>query len=354
MQSLSVTTPHGSYPVHLGCGAVGVLPELIRSGGYDAVWVLVDEHTRSLCWPRLSFLGLSEDQVLEIPSGERHKTLETCRALWSAMLRGRATRNALLINLGGGVIGDLGGFVAATFKRGIDFVQVPTTLLAQVDASIGGKVGVDYEGVKNTLGVFAPPVAVVADPVFLETLPYRELRAGFAEMLKHALIADAAQWERLAQLPADLSGVDWAELLLPSLRIKQGFVEADPWEKNIRRALNFGHTLGHALESWSLADRERPLLHGEAVALGMIGETGLSVAHAGLAPSAAEHIREVVERFFPLVGEGLFPPVGPGMETLLPYLWQDKKNRADLIGWVLLENIGQYRMVYLPPDPGRK
>jgi 3-dehydroquinate synthase len=354
MQTLSVSTPHGSYPVHLGRGAVAALPELIRAGDYDTVWVLVDEHTRSLCWPRLSFLGLSEDQVLEIPSGERHKTLETCRALWSAMLQGRATRKALLINLGGGVIGDLGGFVAATFKRGIDFVQVPTTLLAQVDASIGGKVGVDFEGVKNTLGVFAPPVAVVADPVFLETLPHRERRAGFAEMLKHALIADAAQWEQLAQLPVNLAGVDWPELLLPSLRIKQRFVEVDPWEKNVRKALNFGHTLGHALESWSLATSERPLLHGEAVALGMIGEARLSVEHAGLAPSVAEHIREVVERFFPLVGEGLFPPEAPGIEILLPYLRQDKKNKADCIGWVLLEHIGQYRLAYLTPNVVKK
>ncbi len=346
MERLSVNSPHGPYPVHIGPGAVTALSDLIRSGGHDAVFVLVDENTRRHCLPKLPAEVLSRARVLEIPSGERHKTLETCQRLWSELLAHRATRHALLVNLGGGVIGDLGGWVAASYKRGIAFVQVPTTPLAQVDASIGGKLGIDFEGIKNAVGTFASPVAVLADPDFFGTLPRRELRAGFAEMLKHALIADPEQWESLSRLPDDLGGVDWTAHLRPSLEIKKAFVEKDPSEKGPRKALNFGHTLGHALESWALA-QDRPLLHGEAVALGMIGEARLSVPYAGLPEPTARHIQQTIERFFPLAAEGLVPQELPRMGALRPFLSQDKKNLGDRIGWVLLEKIGRWRAVEL-------
>lgn len=335
-----VTSPTGDYPLHLGEAALPALARLAHGGEFDDIFVLVDENTRRHCLPHLAFLGLKADRILEIPAGESHKNLDTCHWLWARLLEKQATRKALLLNLGGGVIGDLGGFVAATYKRGIAFVQVPTTLLSQVDASIGGKLGVDFFGVKNAIGLFGTPKAVCIEPLFLQTLPPRELRAGFAEMLKHALIADLRQWETLSALPADLSDVSWPDLLEASLFIKKEIVGIDPYEQGPRKALNFGHTIGHALESWSFAN-PRPLLHGEAVALGMIGEAWLSVRHAGLEPSLALQIEQTIGRFFPLEAEGFFPKGKPDWATLLPWMLQDKKNEAGKIGVALLRDIGE-------------
>lgn len=321
------------------------LLSLVAEGNYTKIAVLVDNNTYRHCLPY--FLQSIDFEVvaIEIPAGELHKSLETCRFIWSEMMRLGLDRRSLLINLGGGVVGDMGGFCAATYLRGIAFVQVPTTLLSQVDASVGGKVAIDFNGVKNSIGVFQNPKAVLVDPTFLKTLPLTEIRSGFAEVFKHALIADAEQWHNLQQIN-DLMVVDWAALLASSLAIKQRIVEEDPTEKGIRKALNFGHTIGHAVESVSLgiADQSlitnhQSLLHGEAVALGIICESWLSHKLLRLSVAELDEIVAFVKRFYPPypLSEKDFPPIFDLMK-------KDKKNVGGRINFTLLPAIGEARI----------
>jgi 3-dehydroquinate synthase len=193
-----------SYSIFTGSISENIIASGIDVSSYSSVFILVDENTHEHCWPYLmySVSGLEHAEVIEIPSGEENKVLEICYHIWNTLSEVNADRKALMINLGGGVIGDMGGFAASTYKRGIDFIQIPTTLLSQVDASVGGKLGIDFEGYKNQIGVFNKPKAVFVDVSFLETLDERNMRSGFAEMLKHALIADAKQWEKLKQIKA--------------------------------------------------------------------------------------------------------------------------------------------------------
>jgi len=263
------------------------LGHFLKERVFSRIFVLVDERTALHCLPLLADV-LGSAAVLKIPSGEIHKNLATCSTVWAALMDAGAGRDALLVNVGGGVIGDMGGFCAATYKRGIAFVQIPTTLLSQVDASIGGKLGIDFHQVKNSIGVFANPGAVFVDPAFLGTLPPAELRSGFAEIIKHALIADAGQWESLKGRN-DLFNVPSEETIVASLNIKQAIVTQDPTEKGLRKALNFGHTIGHAVESVSL-DGPNPLLHGEAVAVGMVCEAFLSWKKGFLAQTDLDEI----------------------------------------------------------------
>lgn len=246
---------------------------------------------------------------------ETLKTLPSCEAIWQAMFEARLDRKALVVNLGGGVVGDMGGFCAATYKRGVDFIQIPTTLLAMTDAAIGGKLGVDFQGAKNAVGVFQYPAAVFIDPVFLKTLPARELRSGFAEVIKHALIGDRALWKKIQSMPAgSLAATNWGGLLADSIAVKTKIVAEDPREAGIRALLNFGHTIGHALESYFLKTAE-PLTHGEAVAIGMLCEC----------PDAAE-LAETILHFFPHrhIPETAFPDLWKLME-------QDKKNASGTV-----------------------
>jgi 3-dehydroquinate synthase len=335
----------------------GPLRALVAAGNYTKVAVLVDNNTYRHCFPY--FLQNIDFEVvaIEIPAGELHKGLDTCRFIWSEMMRLGLDRRSLLINLGGGVVGDMGGFCAATYLRGIDFVQVPTTLLSQVDASVGGKLAIDFNGVKNSIGVFQNPVAVLVDLAFLKTLPLTELRSGFAEVFKHALIADAAQWRELQQI-TDLLAVDWAKFLAPSLSIKQRIVEEDPTEKGIRKALNFGQTIGHAVESLSLgirysvldiegsndANTQYPipntqLTHGEAVAFGIVCEAWLSHKILGLSAVELDEIVAFVKRFYPHwpLAEEDFPAVFDLMK-------KDKKNVGGRINFTLLPKIGEARI----------
>ncbi len=323
----------------------GPLRALVAAGKYTKIAVLVDNNTYRLCFPY--FLQNTDFEVvaIKIPAGELHKGLDTCRFIWSEMMRHGLDRRSLLINLGGGVIGDMGGFCAATYLRGIDFVQVPTTLLSQVDASVGGKLAIDFNGVKNSIGVFQNPKAVLVDPTFLKTLPLTEIRSGFAEVFKHALIADAEHWHNLQQIH-DLMVVDWAAFLAPSLSIKKLILEKDPTEKCIRKALNFGHTIGHAVESVSLgiADQSpitnhQSLLHGEAVALGIICEAWLSNKMLGLSATELDEIVAFVKRFYPHwpLAEEDFPAVFDIMK-------KDKKNVGGRINFTLLPAIGKARI----------
>ena len=309
------------------------LRQLVRKGDYTKIALLTDENTKRHCLPLVLQAFDFEINVVEIPSGEQHKSLDTCSFVWQEMNRLGLDRRSLLINLGGGVIGDMGGFCAATYLRGIDFVQMPTTLLAQVDASIGGKLGIDFQYLKNNIGVFKNPKAVFVEPVFLKTLPARQTRSGFAEIIKHALIADAGLWAQLQSI-TDLATVGWAALLAPSLAIKKRVVEEDPHEKGIRKTLNFGHTIGHAVESFSFK-KEKPLLHGEAVAIGMVSEAFLSHKLAGLPLAALHSIAQFILRFYepyPL-GEKDFP-------ELLGLMKMDKKNVGGRINFTLISPIG--------------
>lgn len=277
------------YQIWVGSVGEG-LSEFLRTHRYSRIFVLMDENTASFCFPLLPAEVLSEAVPIRIQSGEIHKNIETCQEIWSALMQAGADRNALLINLGGGVIGDMGGFCASTYKRGIDFVQVPTTLLSQVDASIGGKLGIDFQQIKNSIGVFANPRAVFVDTRFLYSLSARERRSGFAEIIKHALIVDKSQWV-LLKGRADLYDVPVEELIVASLRIKKAVVEEDPFERGLRKALNFGHTIGHAIESLAL-EGSNPLLHGEAIAVGMLCESFLSWKKGFLGEEALEEISD--------------------------------------------------------------
>ncbi|PHN04620.1 3-dehydroquinate synthase [Flavilitoribacter nigricans] len=327
------TLPLQDYNIYVG-DFDQRLSDWLAEKVYSRLLIIVDQNTKMHCWPLLEpVVSAYQHSLIEIPAGEDHKHLETCQQIWQTMMEARADRRSLTIDLGGGVIGDMGGFCASTFKRGMDFVQMPTTLLSQVDASIGGKLGIDFMQVKNSIGVFRNPQAVYIDPRFLRTLSARELRSGFAEIIKHSLIADREQWEELRQI-SDLGKVDWPKLIVPSLRIKQRIVEIDPFERGLRKALNFGHTIGHAVEGHAL-ETDAPLLHGEAIAVGMIAETYLSHRQLDLSAEALETITDFIRRIYEPVA--LDPATFP---ELLRLMSNDKKNESQAINFSLLPAAG--------------
>mgnify|MGYP002623885515 CR=1 FL=1 len=314
------------------------LKELLSGCNYSKIFVLVDENTKKHCLPLLKpFLLAFDHTIIQIPSGELHKNIETCQLIWQQMMEAKADRKSLTINLGGGVIGDMGGFCASTFKRGMDFIQIPTTLLSQVDASIGGKLGIDFMQVKNSIGLFKNPMAVFVDPVFLKTLPGRELRSGFAELIKHSLIADAEQWEHIRTIE-DLNEVNWTELIVPSLEIKKRIVEEDPFEHGLRKALNFGHTIGHAIEGHVL-ESDRPLLHGEAVAIGMICEAFLSHKRLNLPLTDLDRISRFILKTY-----GYYPLNKADFEPFIQLMYNDKKNEGGQINFSMIRSPGQVRV----------
>lgn len=301
---------------------------------YTQVAVLVDENTKKYCYPLISPY-LPTHVLVEIKSGEEHKTLQTCVEVWRQLTEHHFDRKSVLLNVGGGVIGDLGGFCASTYKRGIDFYQIPTTLLAQVDASVGGKVGIDFMRYKNHLGVFNLPKSVLIYPPFIETLSERELRSGFAEVLKHCLIADRAAWEEITQ--KDVTEQDWQKIIPHSVQIKSHIVEQDPKEKGLRKILNFGHTVGHAVESYFLEKGEsEKLLHGEAIAVGMIAESYLSHLKMGL---SLEEVHQISEYFLKVYGKVKIDKTT--IEKILTLMLQDKKNESSSIRFALLSEIGK-------------
>lgn len=301
------------------------------------VFFLVDENTHENCLVRLvpELPSLGEYEVLEVPPGEESKSIEIVYHLWSSLLELEADRHSVLINVGGGMITDLGGFVASTYKRGIDFANVPTSLLAMVDAAIGGKTGIDVGGAKNVAGTFSSSKGLFLIPDFLETLPERETISGFAEMVKHALISGSS-WEAISAMsPLEL----WSrpDEVRASMQVKIDTVESDPLESGPRKYLNFGHTFGHAIESHFLSTQpESPLLHGEAIAIGMWLEVELSVYAAGLDRSIASKIQEFLVNTFP-------KPELPesSWDDLLLWLSHDKKNKGGIPQFVLLENLGK-------------
>jgi 3-dehydroquinate synthase len=248
----------------------------LAENSYSHIAVIADEHTNKYCLPKIKSLLPAKFTKVIIKSGEEHKTIETCARIWDAMTKANMDRHALVINLGGGVIGDMGGFCASTYKRGIDFIQIPTTLLAQVDASVGGKLGIDFQHYKNHIGVFQLPKMVLIDPEFIQTLPEREKLSGYAEIIKHCLIRDEEKWEEISN--KGFEDINFADLISHSVEIKKAVVAEDPKEAGLRKILNFGHTLGHAVETYLLNLGKRRILHGEAIAVGMIMEA--FIAHS--------------------------------------------------------------------------
>jgi 3-dehydroquinate synthase len=303
-----------------------------NSSDYDKVAVLVDENTRLHCLPLVQNV-IKPTDIIEIESGEEKKTLDTCVRIWKKLTDKHYERKSLLVNLGGGVIGDMGGFCAATYKRGIDFINIPTTLLSQVDASVGGKLGIDFLGFKNHIGTFELPRKVFIDTKFLKTLPGRELRSGFAEVIKHCLIADKDYWEIVSNV--DFKDQNWPDIVNHSVKVKNEVVEEDPFEKGRRKILNFGHTIGHAIESYFLQKDEQRLLHGEAIAAGMICEAYLSEKFCTLPESSVKSIENYIIKTFDHIRISK-----EDIDEITILCLQDKKNEKGIINFSLLEEIG--------------
>lgn len=317
------------------------------------LFVLTDSHTTEYCLPLLAeFIGDMPYHLLTLEAGERSKTLTSVQRVWDFLLQHRATREALLINLGGGMITDLGGFAAATYMRGIRFVNIPTTLLAMVDASSGGKTGIDYNGIKNGIGTFTQPLATLIHPNFLRTLPATELLSGFAEMLKHALIASPEEWIRLLQLAQEelpqaqfVAALSKRGLLHNSIAIKEQVVAQDPREAGMRKILNFGHTVGHAIESAALENSLQPSTfnlqptpsHGYCVLWGMVAEVYLSVVHAGCPREVLQQLTQIMLQWY-----GRPQCDCKQREQLIQRMYQDKKNEANTLpNFTLLRAVGE-------------
>ena len=320
---------------------VAELQRLMEDIRPDRTFILTDETTHRLCLPRLlETAGLPGGaQPIVIGSTDTHKTPESLMHVWQSLSNGGASRHSLLINLGGGMVTDLGGFAAATFKRGIRFVNIPTTLLAMVDAAVGGKTGINFNGLKNEVGSFCEADAVLVDTEFLRTLDHENLCSGYAEMLKHALLESRTMWAEHLQF--DLGAPDYArlqDLVAQSIATKQRIVTVDPHEHGLRKALNLGHTVGHAFESLAL-EQERPVLHGYAVAWGLLCELFLSAAHTGFP-------QEVMRQTVAFIREhyGTFAFTCKDYEALYRFMLHDKKNVGGEINFTLLAGIGDIRL----------
>lgn len=316
------------------------IEHLISNFSHDKVFLLSDETAYENCFPKIKdVVGLSEERTVIIPSGDDNKGIETLSKVWHLLSHGGADRKSLLITLGGGMPCDLGGFAASTFKRGIQFINIPTTLLAQVDASIGGKTGINFEGFKNEVGVFNQASAVLIETSFLDTLDGENIISGFAEMIKHAFIYSADKWDELKNY--DIFNPDYEqlkELVADSIRIKDHFVQNDPTENHIRKALNFGHTYGHAFESLAMHEG-RSILHGYAVAFGMICELYLSHVRLGFPMPLVMDIANKLESIF-----GHFDFTKDHFDELYQLMTHDKKNESNKINFTLLENIGKIQI----------
>ena len=322
---------------------------------HDRIFVLTDENTLTHCWPVISnYYCLKNAQVITIGASDTNKTLETVSQVWQALINGGATRHSCLINLGGGMVTDLGGFAASTFKRGINFINIPTTLLAMVDASVGGKTGFNFAGLKNEIGVFNDSKYVILDTQFLKTLDQENLLSGYAEMLKHALISKETMWTQ--HVAFDVEALNTPEsleklqaMLAESVEVKEHVVKEDPYEQGIRKALNFGHTFGHAFESWSMIRAHQPstlnpqpstlLFHGYAVAFGIICELYLSAIKCGFPTDKMHQTVAFIRENY-----GRLTITCDDYPTLIQLMQHDKKNTSGLINFTLLEDIGRIRI----------
>lgn len=330
-------SPSSQAPVFYSEKAYAKLNEYICQANHSALFILVDSNTHQHCLSR--FLQRLETnnsfEIIEMEAGEESKNIETCSGIWSTLSELGADRKSLMINLGGGVVTDLGGFVGSTFKRGIAYINVPTTLLSMVDASVGGKTGVDLGNLKNQIGVITQPEMVLIDSKYLNSLPANEMRSGLAEILKHGLITSETYWKKATSLQ-ELSLDDLDGLISESVSIKTNVVQQDPREENQRKTLNFGHTFGHAIESYFLTHSEKSkLLHGEAVAVGMLMATFISTKITGF---PEEKLTSIIEKIL-----DIFPKIDleeSDFEKIIDLLKFDKKNTHGNINFVLLKDIG--------------
>ena len=309
------------------------LATFFAQNDYSHIAILVDEFTNKYCLPIIQDLLPTNFTKILIKSGEHHKNLATCERVWDRMTQANMDRHSLLVNLGGGVIGDLGGFCASTYKRGIDFIQIPTTLLAQVDASVGGKLGIDFHGLKNHIGVFQLPKAVLIDPKFIDTLSIQQKKSGFAEIIKHCLIRDEQEWNVIRQ--QSFEELDLSKLIAHSVAIKEAVVLEDPKEAGLRKILNFGHTLGHAIETYLLDKGKRKILHGEAIAIGMITEAFISHQRDLISLQELEEIESYLFENY-----GRVKLHAEEISKIISLTAQDKKNKGKEIRFSLLTGIG--------------
>lgn len=310
------------------------LTHILQQCSFDKLYVLTDEHTHTLCLPQLRD-SLPQANEIIIGAGDVHKTLDTLASVWQYLSEKGASRHSLLINLGGGMVTDLGGFAASTFKRGITYINIPTTLLAMVDAAVGGKTGINFNGLKNEIGVFSPAAYVILETEFLRSLDAQNFFSGYAEMLKHGLISTTEHWAEL--LAFDTEKIDYAELkdlVGRSVQVKEQIVAEDPLEHGIRKALNLGHTVGHAFESLALA-QQQPVLHGYAVAWGIVCELYLSHIKVGF---PAEKMRQTIQFIRQNYGSYLFDC--KQYDKLYELMKHDKKNTDGVINFTLLKQIG--------------
>ena len=306
---------------------------------HDRTFILVDETTERCCLPIVSGMDCVRGaQIIVIGATDSHKTLESLSHVWEVLGEGGATRHSLLINIGGGMVTDLGGFAASTFKRGINYINIPTTLLSMVDASVGGKTGINFRGLKNEIGVFSNASTVILDTTFLKTLDAENICSGYAEMLKHGLISNEKMWAELINF--DLARPDLQQLqtmVADSVTVKQRIVTEDPLEQGIRKALNLGHTVGHAFESFAL--KHSPILHGYAVAYGLISELYLSTVKTGFPSDKMHQTVSFIKEHY-----GKMTITCDDYPTLLELMTHDKKNVAGTINFTLLGGIGDIRI----------
>lgn len=315
------------------------IAEALAECEHDKIFVLTDETTVVKCWPVVkNYFSLRDAKVIIIGATDTHKDLDTMVHVWKSLGEGGASRHSCMINLGGGMVTDLGGFAAATFKRGINFINIPTTLLSMVDASVGGKTGINFGGLKNEIGVFCDSKFVILDTEFLRTLDAENICSGYAEMLKHGLISDEKMWAELVGF--DLAHPDLQQLqrmVGDSVAVKERIVEQDPHEHGIRKALNLGHTFGHAFESWAL--KRKPVLHGYAVAFGLIPELYLSVMKTGFPTEKMRQTVNFIKEYY-----GSLPITCDDYDELIELMRHDKKNQDGIINFTLLGGIGDIRI----------
>ena len=335
----------GSYSIFIGSNALKDINNFLTQPRYkhSKIFILVDEHNMKHCLPKLivEVKALKDAEIIEIESGEESKNIEICSQIWRTLSELEADRKSLLVNLGGGVISDIGGFTASTYKRGIDYINIPTTLLAQVDASYGGKTGLNLEHHKNEIGVFSNPKAVFIYPSFLKTLSKKQILSGFAEIIKHALIADKNYWDLIrSETIADIK--NWEPIICRSIEIKNKIVLDDPKEKGYRKALNFGHTIGHAIESYFMENADlsnkqgHAIAHGEAIGVGMICEAYLSVQNTSL---KLNELDQITKYLFSIYGSLTIDAQADN--RLIELMKYDKKNENKTIKFTLLSKIGK-------------
>ena len=315
-----------------------VLAELLDGTQHEDIFIVADKHTVLFCDRLFEKVDWLPSHVTVLDCGEENKSVESVSRIWMMLSKQGARRSSILVCVGGGVVTDLGGFAASTFKRGMRRINVPTTLLAQVDASLGGKTGFNFNGLKNEIGTFSIPEKVIIDPRFLNHLPVRERMSGFAEMIKHGLLSNREYLIRLLNLEHQETTQEYMlELIRRSVTIKNEIVTRDPREQGLRKVLNFGHTIGHAIESLSIT-RGVPLLHGEAVALGLVAELYLSVKEKGFPEEVYREVRDFVKQHYPPY------PLMDHVDTLYKLMLHDKKNERWGVNFTLLSGIGEFSL----------